>query len=65
MITSKGMLSIVTPVFNEAEVIESFYERVRKAMERLNSMECELIFVDDGSTDGSYKSESANVGAIC
>ena len=55
MITSKGMLSIVTPVFNEAEVIESFYERVRKAMERLDSMEYELIFVDDGSTDGSYE----------
>src|SRR5262245_48252623 len=55
MMNSKGMLSVVTPVFNEAEVIGLFYERVRKAMERLDSMEYELIFIDDGSTDGSYE----------
>jgi len=45
----------VTPVFNEVEVIELFYDRVRKAMEALDSITCELIFVDDGSTDGSYQ----------
>jgi dolichol-phosphate mannosyltransferase len=47
-------VSIVTPVFNEAEVIELFYERVRRAMAALDSIAYELIFVDDGSTDGSY-----------
>jgi dolichol-phosphate mannosyltransferase len=51
----KTMVSIVTPVFNEVEVIELFYDRVRKAMEALDSITCELIFVDDGSTDGSYQ----------
>ena len=31
--SSKAVVSIVTPVFNEVEVIELFYDRVRKAME--------------------------------
>jgi dolichol-phosphate mannosyltransferase len=52
--SSKALISIVTPVFNEVEVIDLFYDRVRKAMDALDSMACELIFVDDGSTDGSY-----------
>ena len=45
----------MTPVFNEVEVIELFHERVRKALAGLDSVTYELIFVDDGSTDGSYE----------
>src|SRR5262245_59232331 len=55
MPTKKRLISIVTPVFNEIEVIEMFYERARTAMEALESISYELIFVDDGSTDGSYE----------
>lgn len=53
--SSKARVSIVTPVFNEVEVIQLFYERVQRAMAALDSMAYELIFVDDGSTDGSYE----------
>lgn len=53
--SNKARVSIVTPVFNEVEVIELFYERVRRVMAALDSMAYELIFVDDGSTDGSYE----------
>lgn len=53
--TSKALVSVVTPVFNEFAVIELFYERVREAMEALDAIDYELIFVDDGSTDGSYE----------
>lgn len=53
--SSKTLLSIVTPVFNEVEVIELFYSRVRKTLEGLDDVTYELIFVDDGSTDGSYE----------
>jgi len=49
------LVSIVTPVFNEVEVIESFYQRVRKVMDSVDSTAYELIVVDDGSTDGSYE----------
>ena len=45
----------MTPVFNEVEVIELFYDRVHKAMEGMDSTAYELIFVDDGSKDGSYE----------
>jgi len=45
--SSKALISIVTPVFNEVEVIELFHERVRKALAGLDSVTYELIFVDD------------------
>ena len=45
-------LTIVAPVFNEQEVIRFFYERTRAVLDKL-SIESELIFVDDGSTDQS------------
>lgn len=48
-------LSIVVPVFNEIEVIDTFYSRVTKMVETFDSLSYELIFVDDGSKDGSYQ----------
>jgi glycosyltransferase involved in cell wall biosynthesis len=44
--------SIAAPVFNEIEIVEEFYKRVRKVMEDLGES-WELILVDDGSNDGS------------
>jgi polyisoprenyl-phosphate glycosyltransferase len=61
--SSKALVSVVTPVFNEVEVIELFYDRLRKSIDVLDSMACELIFVDDGSTDGSYEKLVALVNA--
>jgi len=46
----KPYLSIVIPVFNEAEVLHPFLEKLRKSMQ---SLSCEVLLVDDGSTDGS------------
>ncbi len=48
------LLSIVVPVYNESEGIDAFYESVTKTAGSLQSITCELIFVDDGSSDGSY-----------
>jgi glycosyltransferase involved in cell wall biosynthesis len=53
--THKPLISIVGPVFNEAELIEEFYRRTRAVMDSLSTRDFELIFVDDGSTDGSYE----------
>lgn len=47
------LLSIVTPVFNETEVIAAFYQRVRTVVDALDTFSYELIFVDDGSEDDS------------
>ena len=49
----KKLVSIVVPVFNETEVIEVFYERMKKVLKSLEFHSHELIFVDDGSKDDS------------
>ncbi len=44
-------LSIVVPVYNEAQTIEQVLERVESI--DIGALEREVIVVDDGSTDGS------------
>ncbi|HWR98208.1 MAG TPA: glycosyltransferase family 2 protein [Candidatus Methanoperedens sp.] len=41
-------LSVVVPLFNEAATLDELYRRLRAALP-----ESEIVFVDDGSTDGS------------
>ncbi len=53
------MLSIVVPVFNEEESLWAFHEELMKYLPKLDKtmpagrQGYEVIFVDDGSTDGS------------
>lgn len=47
-------ISLVVPVFNEEEVIPLFYDAVRK-YEALAEWQVEIVFIDDGSTDATYK----------
>jgi len=47
-------LSIVVPVFNETEVIDAFYTRIKGVVDSIEHITYELIFVDDGSSDNSY-----------
>jgi glycosyltransferase involved in cell wall biosynthesis len=51
-------VSIIIPVFNEAEVLPELLDRVRA----LNLGQAEVIVVDDGSTDGSAEA-ALNAGA--
>lgn len=46
-------LSVVVPVFNEEESLELLHQRLTEALSRLD-LAYELIFVDDGSRDGSF-----------
>ena len=46
-------VSVVSPVFNEQECLEPFYQRTRVALERCALEAFELIFVNDGSTDAT------------
>ena len=46
------LISVVVPVFNEAEVLPSLHARVADALEQLEGG-YEVIYVDDGSTDRS------------
>lgn len=45
-------LSLVIPVFNEAENLEELYDEITQACQRLGKS-YEIMFVDDGSTDQS------------
>ncbi|NQT27602.1 glycosyltransferase family 2 protein [candidate division KSB1 bacterium] len=47
-------LSIVIPLLNEEGSLEPLYEEIRKTCEPLVSS-FEMVFVDDGSTDGSFE----------
>jgi len=47
------MLSIVTPCFNEQEVLPAFFDRITAACSGLGSYE--VVFVDDGSTDETWR----------
>mgnify|MGYP003708651867 CR=1 FL=1 len=52
-LSSNGpVLSIVIPVFNEKSVLPRLYERLHKVLHSLDCR-CEVVFVDDGSSDGS------------
>ncbi|MGD9857828.1 MAG: glycosyltransferase family 2 protein [Planctomycetaceae bacterium] len=48
------MLSIVVPTFNEQESLSELYRQTVQVVE-MAGLEAELIFVDDGSTDLSWR----------
>ena len=45
-------ISVVIPVYNEEEALPAFYRALAEALDRL-PQSAEIIFADDGSTDGS------------
>jgi undecaprenyl-phosphate 4-deoxy-4-formamido-L-arabinose transferase len=47
-------ISIVIPVFNEVSLVEELYSRLKVVCDGLNQT-YEIVFVDDGSSDGSYE----------
>ena len=48
------LVSVVVPVYNEAEGIAHFHERATAALKLLPDSDYELVYVDDGSRDKSY-----------
>jgi dolichol-phosphate mannosyltransferase len=44
-------LTIVSPCFNEEQVIESYYQSLKDTLARMNDLAFEIILVDDGSSD--------------
>jgi glycosyltransferase involved in cell wall biosynthesis len=50
--TAPRKISLVLPVYNEADNLELLYEATRAVMDRLPDP-CEVILINDGSSDGS------------
>jgi glycosyltransferase involved in cell wall biosynthesis len=47
-------ISVVVPLLNEEDSLEELTQRIDEAIRRINK-NYELIFIDDGSSDSSYK----------
>jgi len=63
-------ISVIIPLYNEEESLRELYEWIKRVMGE-NNFTYEIIFVDDGSTDGSWniitelkKEESEHIHAI-
>ena len=50
----KHTISVVIPLFNEEKSLEELYNRLTAVLHKI-AVGYELLFVDDGSTDGSLK----------
>jgi glycosyltransferase involved in cell wall biosynthesis len=51
---ARPLLSIVVPAHNEEKVLREFHERLSRSIAGLD-MEVEIVFVNDGSRDGTLK----------
>ena len=63
-------ISVVIPLFNEEESLPELYAWIERVMQQ-NAYSYEVIFVNDGSTEGSWNviqrlaSQSEHVRGIC
>ena len=48
-------LCVVTPCYNEADVIELFYEKLKSVLRSLEGLQHLILFVDDGSQDATLE----------
>ena len=52
--SARRLLSVVVPLLNEEATLEPLYRELEAAL-AVTGLEWEVVFVDDGSTDGSYR----------
>lgn len=46
-------ISVVIPMYNEEEVVMTSYLKIKKILEELKQYDYEILFIDDGSKDGT------------
>ncbi len=52
--TNNTKYSLIIPVYNSEEILPSLFESLKSNLTSINE-ELEILFVEDGSTDGSWK----------
>ena len=48
-------LCVIAPCYNEERAIDAFYSELRAALAALDGLDVRILFVDDGSTDGTLE----------
>ncbi|MFG2581610.1 glycosyltransferase family 2 protein [Streptomyces malaysiensis] len=61
----RPVLGVVVPCYNEAEVLARTHTRLTRVLEGLTGFEYELIYVDDGSSDGTWAVINSLAGERC
>ncbi|HET6807242.1 MAG TPA: glycosyltransferase family 2 protein [Frateuria sp.] len=51
-------LTVVVPAYNEAAVLDAFHRRLAGVLDTL-ALDCAVLYVDDGSTDGTWSAIEA------
>ena len=46
-------ITIIVPCYNEEEVVETFYDTLKAALEEVRDVDFRCLFVNDGSVDGT------------
>ena len=44
-------ISVIVPCYNEEEVLPLFHQEVTKELEKIENVDYEILFIDDGSSD--------------
>lgn len=55
MENEKKLVSILVPAYNEEEVLNMLYERLKKIINSNNKYNFEILFINDGSKDNTLK----------
>jgi glycosyltransferase involved in cell wall biosynthesis len=55
MTSEKRIVCIVTPLYNEQDMLPRFEDAVKNSLMASDSAEIRVLFVDDGSTDDSWR----------
>lgn len=55
MESEKKLVTILVPAYNEQEVLHLLYDRLQKLMDEQNKYDFEVLFVNDGSKDDTFK----------
>lgn len=53
-VRSQGSVSVVIPLLNEVESLGELSRRLEEVLQRFAPNNWDVLFIDDGSTDGSY-----------
>ena len=51
----RALLSVVVPCYNEQAVLPTTHAELQAALDQIPNLDYELIYVDDGSTDGTFE----------